>query len=840
MFEFAFNNLLIDTKLDGSHTYLALIAFFVFASFITILLYRKKGRVKPLILRTLGILCLLLALTFPRIVKNSKQPRNLAVLVDISDSMPGKVGSQALEQAISLLQPFKYNVFTFGSLLAPIPINDNSYDRMRAQWQRKLDGSSTDITGSIIKAQNTEYDGLVLITDGHQTTPTSKLTEYKIPIFPILVDDISLFHSVFEISRLDLPVLAPPNSKVTISAVVSNKTQREQSDTIVFKVSDKQVCTEPVTVTSNNESIVNCSFQTEDKGPLKVDAYLSSNERARTGYISIETKHKVLVINGSSKDEKYIKTILEQSNIASESKIASPDIMIKDFSTYSTIVLNNVSTEQVNNNFIDHIAEQLKAGTGLFTIGGDRSYGLGGYHKSKLQEIIPVNSLPPQTETKRLSNALVLVIDKSGSMNSASKLDYAKAAALEVVKKLNPDDYIGIVGFDQNATVFLRTDQVAKVRSYASRRIENIFPVGPSNLIPALNAAHNQLEHVQAGRKHIIVISDGEVSGSIDYYARTMKLMRTIGITVSTVFVGLNDPMKLKYIAQQGGGHYYSTSDSSAIPRIFLKDVEVAVGEKTMHEDNYVVKSGAKPLFIGSDISVPNIRGYVKTEPKDNASIDLLTGDPVAMAPLLAHFKFGKGMSVALTTDLNGTWSNHWLQWNGLARLLQNIFKYTSSKNSRLKPLNFDLRNYVDQGQLILDLAVFETLTDDHFDVILRQPSGRIIKQQFDKNSAGHYQARFNTNEAGTFNIEISNNERSIAPINVNLASKPQGESMSVSYNADFLGKLALMSGGKINPNRYDIEKIEAKVSDYTVDLLPYILAFFILCLITETFTRER
>ena len=54
-------------------------------------------------------------------------------------------------------------------------------------------------------------------------------------------------------------------------------------------------------------------------------------------------------------------------------------------------------------------------GGGLVMLGGDQAFGLGGYYKTTIEEILPVRS-DFEKEKEKPSLAMVLVIDKSGSM----------------------------------------------------------------------------------------------------------------------------------------------------------------------------------------------------------------------------------------------------------------------------------------------------------------------------------------------------------------------------------------------------------------------------------------
>lgn len=818
-----------------------IIVSFVVLICISIVLRNRKGtRISLLLLRSLQVEILAICLLMPSISMESPYKTKMAVLVDISDSFPGKVGDSSLKLALQTSKNIAHDILPFGSKLSPLISNESSYSKLRTLWSKPLDSSLTDIFGAISKAQNLSYDGILLISDGYANVPSQDLFNFKIPIFPIVLEDSGAFTPTFELTSLNLPVEVAPESRVSITASVSNKTANHQVDTVKFLLNDKEVCSEKVQAEAQSDAVVKCSFTSAPSGPMKITSLLTSTEAGKTGFISIKSKNQALVVSGSQKDEKYLKNLLERLNIQCESVVASDNIAPMEWAKHSLVVLNNISSTQLGNQNINSLNSAVKNGLGLFTIGGERAFGLGDYHKTKLQEIIPVDSIPPQTETKRLSNAIALVIDKSGSMEEASKLEYAKAAAIEVIKRLNPDDYVAVIGFDNREFNLIKMDRVSVVRTSAMERIRMLYASSSSNLIPGLNSAQRQLESVKAGRKHIIVISDGEVRGSIDYYSQFTSLMKNIGITVSTVYVGLENPVIMKHIAENGGGRFYSTSDASSIPRIFLQDLEVTVGERTMNESNYSVRTTPQSLLVKKGQLVPNIRGYIKTKIKPDAQLDLITGSLEESSPLLAHFSIGKGKSVALTTDMNGTWSNMLIGWNGLPTLLKDIFQYTRSENSKLKPLDFDFRHFVQDGSMVLDFTVFERLEGGVLDIAVTSPSGKEIKPQLEKLEEGHYQARIATKESGAFDIRVSHPLRSVPQLKIFLNSSPQSEKLSTEYNSELLGTIAAASGGKINPTAKDFDHLKNSPLTSRTDIRPYLLGVFVLLLILETFIREN
>jgi hypothetical protein len=97
--------------------------------------------------------------------------------------------------------------------------------------------------------------------------------------------------------------------------------------------------------------------------------------------------------------------------------------------------------------------------------------------------------------------------------------------------------------------------------------------------------------------------------------------MRFVGITVSTVMVGNEvDDGFLAQMAQAGGGAFYQTNDPANLPKVFLSDVKVASGERTLRESpDMVVRPGPDPLVSVKIDSFPTLRGFTETKERERA-----------------------------------------------------------------------------------------------------------------------------------------------------------------------------------------------------------------------------
>ena len=114
---------------------------------------------------------------------------------------------------------------------------------------------------------------------------------------------------------------------------------------------------------------------------------------------------------------------------------------------------------------------------------------------------------------KHKAKALVFVIDRSGSM-SGGRLDSVKAVLEETLPRLNPEDHIAIVSFDDVAVVNLPLVTIKDVDLKNVRKIlSDIHTGGSTNLEAGYRLGLKEAEKVTDGvETTVILLSDGQAN----------------------------------------------------------------------------------------------------------------------------------------------------------------------------------------------------------------------------------------------------------------------------------------------------------------------------------------
>jgi Ca-activated chloride channel homolog len=169
----------------------------------------------------------------------------------------------------------------------------------------------------------------------------------------------------------------------------------------------------------------------------------------------------------------------------------------------------------------------------------------------------------------------MLVMDISGSMNHADKINSAKRAALAYVDQSRPKDLIGLVSFE---TEIDYVQPLTSNHKAIETAINDLKVQGDTAMYDALARSIEYMEAV-SGRKAIIVMTDGLDNRSKISPQEVLQMIGPEGLSISTIGLGIPDhstsalssldEAALSALAEQAGGTYGYANDEESLRKLY-------------------------------------------------------------------------------------------------------------------------------------------------------------------------------------------------------------------------------------------------------------------------------
>ena len=532
---------------------------------------------------------------------------------------------------------------------------------------------------------------------------------------------------------------------------------------------------------------------------LKQDTLLDNN--SDNGLVFTAGQPRVLLIDSDPKQTEHLRFALQQEDIQVD--VRPPQGMpedLADLQNYELLALSNVPATSLTQQQMELARTYVQdLGGGFMMLGGDQSFGLGGYYKTVLEEILPVRS-DFEKEKEKPSLAMVLVVDRSGSM-AGPKLEMAKEAAKAAAELLGPKDQIGVICFDETF-YWVSQLQSASNKGRIADEISGIQVGGGTSLYPPMEEAYQSLVNAVSKLKHVIVLTDGISNpGDFEGLAQNMASAR---ITCSTVGVGdgaAND--LLGTIARIGQGRHFAATDPASLPQIFAKET-LTVSKAAINEQPFIPQV-IRPTqaLAGIDFKdVPFLLGYVMTRPKPTCELILASeqGDPV-----LAWWRYGLGTTVAFTSDAKSRWAAEWLTWPGYSKFWAQTIRHAMRKNDA-KGITVEVAQRARRATVTLD-AVDPSgrfLNGADSEITIIDPRLGERKLPLNQTAPGRYVAEFDTPHSGAYHLNLSQRAANGGPV-----IHQQTRGLTVGYsdelrlrptNTELLQQIATATGGRFDP----------------------------------------
>ena len=521
---------------------------------------------------------------------------------------------------------------------------------------------------------------LVIISDGNETSGDVLTAAVRSGAIISAIPLPSSTEPEVQVADLKMPHQVRQGEPFYLDVVIQSNIETEAAITIYknpFKLLEER---KPLKIGENVfrfRQAIDDQRQQEFTVTVSVEQDTILDNNRLSGLIFAEGKPRVLIVDSEPRTIRELTSALREQEITAE--VRPPEGIpktLEDLNNFEVVVLSNVPATVMSNNQMNLLRIYVsELGGGLIMLGGEQSFGLGGYYKTPVEEVLPVQC-DFKKEQEKPSLAMGLVIDRSGSMGG-QKIELAKDAAKAAIELLTPQDFAAVIAFDNESYVICPMQSTA-VTSPMLSAISTIEAAGGTNIYPALAEAYEQLRRIPARLKHVILLTDG-FSAPGDFEGITRQFARD-QMTVSTVGVGESDNNLLKMIAEIGRGRHYSCDDPQTIPQIFAKETMTA-GKSAIKELPFVpIQITATTVLRQIDMNTaPPLLGYVVTKAKPTAQFILATetGDP-----LLLWWRFGLGQTAAFCSDAKSRWGAEWIGWEFFGKFWSQVIRHAMRQSS--------------------------------------------------------------------------------------------------------------------------------------------------------------
>lgn len=539
---------------------------------------------------------------------------------------------------------------------------------------------------------------------------------------------------------------------------------------------------------------------------LLIDQIVENNTGTSVTFVSGEGRVLILrTINHEGIDESAdLVRALQEAGIRCD--VASPDrvdLTLTALNNYDAVVMVNQDAYPYSYEVQDVLRQYVHdTGGGLVMVGGDKSFGAGGWIGSPLEDALPIRLDPPQ-KRQMPRGALALVIH---SVEIPQGAYWGKKICEAAVGALSRLDYVGIVEFGWQGGVDWTFPMQLKGDGSAAQAAINQLTFGDMpDFDPSLELALAGLLATDAGQRHVIVVSDGDPNLSTS----VLKKFQKNNVSISAIGVNphsAGDVRTLERMAKFTKGKFYEvkTNNLAQLPQIFIKEAQTV--KRTLIQEGEI-----QPVMVqGIDTlrgigAVPPLMGYVVAAEREGLAQVTLRGkenDPIG-----AQWQYGLGRTVTFTSDATTRWGRAWVGWGQYGQFWEQIVRWamrpSGSPNVRVTT---EAR---DEKTLVVVEAVDNEgrrLPTASFQGRMATPDGEGAPVNLRQVGPGRFEALIDTPDSGTYVMSM----RYTAPSAVEGGPMIEGsvqaavvkpfadEFRALQDNAALLTQVAEITGGRV------------------------------------------
>ncbi|MEM0983768.1 MAG: hypothetical protein AAGI17_07455 [Planctomycetota bacterium] len=556
--------------------------------------------------------------------------------------------------------------------------------------------------------------------------------------------------------------------------------------------------------------------------PVSADGTVGSgdsileNNRA-TGVTFVGREGWVLLVGTDEAEYAQLRDALIASGIRLD--IVQPSAMpstLTELNAYEAVVITNQPSAAFTYQQQEELRRYIEdSGGGLLMTGGPDAFGAGGWIGSPIEDALPIR-LDPPNKRQMPRGALALVVH---SVEAPRGTYWGKQTANAAVDVLSSRDLVGIVEFQGiGGTDWVYPISPVGDRTAVRRAINNLQFGDMPSFDPSMRLALADLSAVNAGQKHVIVISDGDPSLN----RSILGDFRNAGISISTVGVfphSAGDFRSLQTMANATGGQFYGINNNAqlaTLPQIFIKEAQTVRRTLIWEGDPFNPGLAGIPTPTLQGIgSLPPITGYVVAAEREGLAqttayatqtVGEGQGAEEVQDPIAAQWQYGLGRVVAITTDAGARWGQAWAGWPGYRQFWEQHVRWTMRPTGSAN-LRVVTQQQGDQTEIIIDLLDDngERINFASFDARIAAPTGKGESFEVRQTGPGRYVAVVDTEESGDYISSL----RYRAPnptggpaiegsVQAAITRPVADEFRALETNAALLRQVAAITGGRV------------------------------------------
>ncbi len=484
---------------------------------------------------------------------------------------------------------------------------------------------------------------------------------------------------------------------------------------------------------------------------------------------------------------------------------------------YDAIVLDNVGAYEFSGAHQQDLAAYVHdAGGGLIMVGGDRSFGAGGWIGTPVADVLPVKLDPPQK--RQMPRGALALIMHSCEMPQGNF--WGQKVADAAVDALGSQDLVGIIEYAWTSgfarwvyDLQPKGDGVA-----AAQAIKNLNFGDMPDFSPSMTAVHKSLKAANAGAKHCVIISDGDPAPPSQ---QLIQGYINAGISITTVCVfphgGVGDRQMMANLATATGGNSYFINNAqqlAQLPQIFIKEAQM-VKRELIWEGDPIAPHGINPAAepMRGMRALPEVTGYVVAA--DREGLSLITArigeedDPV-----LAQWQYGLGRSVAFLSDAGARWASSWPSWGSYKSFWEQHVRW-AMRPSGSANVSLLTQTVGDRTRIIITAldSAGEPLNFARFATRIVGPDGKAVDVETTQTGPGRYEGEFSSPDPGSYLVSsiyeaAKDGQTEKGSVQASVSVPFAEEHRALEDNSALLERAAEMTGGRVldpDPTRAEL-----------------------------------